>query len=68
MKNQIKYNPMLNLKIMRIRKGMTQTELANKVGVSQNALSLYETGLRFPRRMILEKLAEILECDIRDIV
>lgn len=59
---------MLNLKIMRIRKGMTQTELANKVGVSQNSLSLYETGLRFPRRMILEKLAEILECDIRDIV
>lgn len=68
MKNQIKYNPMLNLKIMRIRKGMTQTELANKVGISQNSLSLYETGLRFPRRMILEKLAEILECDIRDIV
>ncbi len=53
---------------MRIRKRMTQTELANKVGVSQNSLSLYETGLRFPRRMILEKLAEILECDIRDIV
>ncbi len=68
MTNRKTYKPMLNLKIMRIRKRMTQTELANKVGVSQNSLSLYETGLRFPRRMILEKLAEILECDIRDIV
>ena len=68
MTNRKTYKPMLNLKIMRIRKRMTQTELANKVGVSQNSLSLYDTGLRFPRRMILEKLAEILECDIRDIV
>ena len=68
MTNRKTYKPMLNLKIMRIRKRMTQTELASKVGVSQNSLSLYETGLRFPRRMILEKLAEILECDIRDIV
>ena len=68
MTNRKTYKPMLNLKIMRIRKRMTQTELANKVGVSQNSLSLYETGLRFPRRMIFEKLAEILECDIRDIV
>ena len=68
MTNRKTYKPMLNLKFMRIRKRMTQTELANKVGVSQNSLSLYETGLRFPRRMILEKLAEILECDIRDIV
>lgn len=68
MKNRKTYKPMLNLKIMRIRKGMKQTELANKVGVSQNSLSLYETGKRFPRRMILERLAKILECDIRDIV
>jgi len=63
-----KNKPMLNLKIMRIRKGMTQQELAKKVGISQNALSLYEVGGRFPRRGILDKLAEILECDIRDII
>ena len=68
MTNRKTYKPKKKKKIMRIRKRMTQTELANKVGVSQNSLSLYETGLRFPRRMILEKLAEILECDIRDIV
>lgn len=60
--------PMLNLKIMRIRRGMTQVELAQKVGISQNALSFYEVGRRSPRMDVLYKLAEILDCDVKDIV
>ena len=60
--------PMLNLKIARIKKGMSQAELAERVGISQNALSLYEVGKRFPKRSTFEKLAEVLECDIRDII
>lgn len=60
--------PMINLKIMRIRRGMTQVELAAKVGISQNALSFYEVGSRSPRMDILYKLADALDCEIKDIV
>lgn len=62
------YKPMLELKVRRIRKGMNQTELAKKVGVSQNTISFYERGLRYPKKHTLDKLAEVLECDIREIV
>ena len=60
--------PMLELKILRVRKGMTQADLAEKVGVSQNTISLYEAGNRFPRNSVLEKLAAALECEVKDII
>lgn len=64
----MKYPPMTRLKIKRITVGLTQKELANKLGITPHAVSLYETGERFPRRKILDKIVEILECDIRDII
>lgn len=63
-----KYSEMTNLKIMRIRRGMTQRELAKKVGVEFHAISAYENGWRFPRRDILDRLAEKLDCEVKDIV
>ena len=33
-----------NLKSIRAEKGMTQTDLANRVGVSRNTISSIETG------------------------
>ena len=68
MKNEKPYKPMLELKLMRIRKGMGQADLAKIVGVSQNTISTYETGVRFPSRSNLEKLAQALDCDIKDII
>ena len=61
-------NPMLNLKFIRIKKGLTQGELARKIGVCQNTISFYETGSRFPRRDILSKLAEALGCEVKDLL
>ncbi len=52
-----KYKPMLTLKIKRIEKGLNQKELGNLVGVSQNAISCYEVGTKFPRRWVFDKLA-----------
>ena len=49
-------------------RGLTQKQLADKVGIEFHAISAYENGWRFPRRDILDKLAEQLECEIRDIV
>ena len=63
-----RYSPMIHLKLKRIEHGMTQKELAEKAGVSQNVLSCYEIGTAFPRRKTLNALAEALECDVNDII
>lgn len=63
-----KYEGMLNLKLIRTKRKMTQQELGNLVGVNRKAICCYETGLRYPRRDMLEKLADALGCEIKDIV
>ena len=49
-------------KIRRMR-GLTQNELAEKVGVSARAIQNYEGGTRTPKKDILAKIAEILAVD-----
>ena len=63
-----KYKPMLNLIIMRIRKGMTQIELARKVGKASNMIYVYESGHAAPRSETLQKLADARGWDMKDIV
>lgn len=63
-----RYKPMIQLKLKRVAQGLNQTQLAEKAGVSQNTISGYETGERFPSRNILERLAKALECEIRDLL
>lgn len=52
------------LKQMRKSRGMTQKDLAIKIGVSQNAISMYETGHREPDMKMLAALGEALEVDM----
>lgn len=63
-----KHSAMTNLKIMRIKKGLTQKELADKAVVEWHAISAYENGWRFPRPEILDRLAVALECEKKDII
>lgn len=63
-----KHKGMINMKLLRVKKSMTQGELAEKAGVKRMTISYYETGLRYPRRETLEKLADALECEVKDIV
>jgi DNA-binding XRE family transcriptional regulator len=63
-----KYKPMIKLKLKRIEKGYLQSDLAKLVGVSQHSISTYELGYKFPRRNVLDKLAEVLECDAGDLI
>ena len=63
-----KYEPMLNLKIMRIKKGLTQIELSEKIGKSKNLVYLYESGFSYPTKRMMDKLAQALDCEIKDIV
>lgn len=62
------YEPMIKLKLKRVEKGLTQAQLAEKVGKAQNSISLYELGEHFPGRDTLDKLAEALECKIGDLI
>ncbi len=64
----MKYKPMFALKMKRIKKGLTQGELGKLIGVSQNAISAYEVGAKFPRRNTLDKLAKALGCSASDLV
>lgn len=50
----------LRLKTLRIKKNITQAELANLIGVSQNAIFNWENGKREPNTENIEKLAKIL--------
>lgn len=49
------------IKNSRIEKGISQLDLANKMGISRTSLSQIETNLKRPSKTTMEKLAEALE-------
>lgn len=52
----------------RKEKGLTQKELAEKIGVTDKAVSKWETGRGMPDVSVLEKLAEELEVTVSEIL
>ena len=42
--------------------GLTQIDIAKQLGVSPNAISMWETGERKPDIIMLKKLTSILHC------
>lgn len=50
-----------NLKKARIQKGITQKELAEKIGVAKSTYSLYESGNREPNVQNIKRIADILD-------
>lgn len=61
----------MKLKEMRMEKGLTQEQLAEKSGVSVRTIQAYECGLRRIDGATLEticKLAIAIDCRIHDIV
>lgn len=57
-------------KISKFRKlsGLTQIELAKKVGITTRAIQNYEMGSRIPRIDILTKIANALDVEVNDLV
>lgn len=51
----------------RKKAGLTQKELAEKLGVDQSAVSFWETGKRAPRGGRLLRLADVLNCTIDEL-
>ena len=51
------------LKELRVKYGLTQDELAKKVGVSRSQLAMIETGNSEPSVKLAKKLGEVLETE-----
>lgn len=47
--------------------GLSQSELAFRVGISRNALSNIEIGASFPRVNVAFALAQALHCKVTDL-
>lgn len=52
------------LKDLRLKKGLTQTELGKKLGVKQSTFTNWENGKREPNFETLIKLADLLEVSV----
>ena len=63
--NQDKMN---RIKEILERKGVSQTELAHRLGKTFNMVNLYATNKVQPPIPILYKIAEILDVDIRELL
>lgn len=69
MNNRIpKYEPLLNVKIMRVKKNMTLRDLSIKSGIQEGLLSGYEKGIHAPSLAQMRRIANALECPLSEIV
>ncbi|NCC58849.1 MAG: XRE family transcriptional regulator [Synergistales bacterium] len=59
---------METLKILRTQAGFTQSQLAEKVGLSLNTILNFEKGRREPRSSDLQKIAVVLGCEISELL
>lgn len=59
---------MITIRKIRLERGMTQTELANRLNVTPNAVTQWEKGTRNPSLNNVKKMAEILHCTTDEIL
>lgn len=55
---------MNSIKERREKRGLTQEEVAQKLGVTRTAVAKWESGQAMPRARLLKKLSGILRCKI----
>lgn len=58
----------MNVKIARVKKGMTIQELAKQAGMSVTTISRLERGIGNARMFSINKIAEVLEVDVKTLV
>jgi putative transcriptional regulator len=56
-----------NLKDVRTAAGLTQAELADRVGVSRKTINTVENGVFVPSTLLALKLAKALKCRVEDL-
>ena len=57
-----------NLKNARERKGISQKDVAEKIGVAKSTYSLYESGNREPNVQTIKKIADVLNVSADDLL
>ena len=57
-----------NLKNARERKGMSQKDVAEEIGVAKSTYSLYESGNREPNVQTIKKIADVLSVSADDLL
>ena len=55
------------IKHWRVQKGLSQKELGDQIGMSQQQIGQYETGTRTPKQETLLKIAKALGVHLRDL-
>jgi len=63
-----KYNIGNSIKNARLNANLSQTELANKIGVSHSAISFWENEVNVPNVKDLLKLADVLNVTLDELV
>lgn len=58
----------MNLCEIRTKTGLTQTEVAKKLNVTQSAVAMWENGRTYPRTSILKKLADLYGCTVDELL
>jgi DNA-binding XRE family transcriptional regulator len=56
-----------NLKIYRLKAGLTQWELARRLGIKERVVTLFETNRAIPTVEVMVDISKILLCDPSDI-
>ena len=52
----------------RMSAGLSQVEVAKRIGVSDAAVSMWETGKTIPRASLLLKLANLYHCTVDELL
>ncbi len=55
------------LKTLRQAAGLTQAELANRIGVSRKTVNTIENGVFVPSTVLALRLAKVLDCRVEEI-
>ncbi|GGB08022.1 transcriptional regulator [Macrococcus hajekii] len=56
-----------NLKLYRARDGFSQTELADKVGVTRQTIGFIEKGTFAPSIVLVLKICQVFNCKVEDL-
>ncbi|MDD3363008.1 MAG: helix-turn-helix domain-containing protein [Hespellia sp.] len=55
-------------KRLRLKSGLTQQEMANKLGLSRSTIGMYENGDREPNFEVLETIADFFNVDMNYLI
>lgn len=58
----------MNIRERREALNISQTDLAERVGITPSAMCLYESGKRTPKVSVAFKIAKVLNCTIDELI